>query len=46
MWCVPDLNERYIANMEDVLAIYEKPYNADEPVVCLAAISHQHPALP
>ena len=35
MWCVPDLNERYIANMEDVLAIYEKPYNADEPVVCL-----------
>ena len=35
MWCVPELTERYIANMEDVLAIYEKPYNADEPVVCL-----------
>ncbi len=35
MWCVPELNERYIANMEDVLAIYEKPYNPKQPVVCL-----------
>lgn len=35
MWCVPRLNEEYIARMEDVLAIYEKPYNSSEPVVCL-----------
>lgn len=35
MWCVPELDERYIANMEDVLAIYEKPYDPQEPVVCL-----------
>ena len=35
MWCVPDLNEEYIAKMEDVLAIYERPYDATEPVVCL-----------
>ena len=35
MWCVADLNPEYIARMEDVLALYEKPYDAREPVVCL-----------
>ena len=35
MWCVPQLNREYIHSMEDVLAVYEKPYEASEPVVCL-----------
>jgi hypothetical protein len=35
MWCVAELDERYIDRMEDTLGIYEKPYNPDEPVVCL-----------
>jgi len=35
MWCVPRLDEEYVARMEDVLAVYEKPYNPKEPVVCL-----------
>lgn len=35
MWCVADLDADYIARMEDVLALYEKPYNVKEPVVCL-----------
>jgi len=35
MWCVGELNEDYIAKMEDVLQTYEKPYDANEPVVCL-----------
>jgi len=34
MWCVPELNEHYIANMEDVPGVYEKPYDPKEPVVC------------
>jgi hypothetical protein len=34
MWCVPEVNPEYIAKMEDVLAVYEKPYNPQEPVVC------------
>src|ERR1700694_3433848 len=25
MWCVAELDEQYIARMEDVLAVYEKP---------------------
>jgi hypothetical protein len=35
MWCVSELNAEYIARMEDVLALYEKPLDASEPVVCL-----------
>ncbi len=35
MWCVADLNEDYIAKMEDVLETYEQPYDPKEPVVCL-----------
>jgi hypothetical protein len=35
MWCVPRLDDEYIARMEDVLALYERPYSSNEPVVCL-----------
>ena len=35
MWCVAELDDEYIAKMEDVLETYEKPYNPAEPVVCL-----------
>ena len=35
MWCVAELNAEYIERMEDLLAVYEKPYNPAEPVVCL-----------
>src|ERR1700680_3892023 len=35
MWCVAELDKEYIARMEDVLAVYEKPLSAREPVVCI-----------
>ena len=35
MGCVAELNDEYIAKMEDVLETYEKPYDPAEPVVCL-----------
>jgi transposase len=35
MWCVAKLDEEYIARMEDVLAVYEKPFSSEEPVVCV-----------
>jgi hypothetical protein len=35
MWCVAELSREYIEKMEDVLAVYEKPYNSAEPVVCI-----------
>src|SRR5450755_4382161 len=35
MWCVAELDDEYIAKMEDVLALYERPYRSAEPVICL-----------
>src|SRR4051812_35097109 len=35
MWCVAELNDEYLGKMEDVLETYERPYNPQEPVVCL-----------
>ena len=35
MWCVPELNEEYVCKLEDVLELYERPYNPAEPVVCV-----------
>ena len=35
MWCVADLTHDYLAKMEDVLETYERPYDAQQPVVCL-----------
>ena len=35
MWVVADLDDDYIARMEDVLEVYERPYDARQPVICL-----------
>jgi hypothetical protein len=34
-WCVAELTPEYIHKMEDVLATYERPWNAKQPVVCV-----------
>src|SRR5882757_1596150 len=35
MWVVADLDDEYIAKMEDVLEVYERTYDLQEPVICL-----------
>jgi hypothetical protein len=35
MWCVAELDDEYITKMEDVLETYERPYDGEQPVVCL-----------
>jgi DDE superfamily endonuclease len=35
MWCVPRLDDEYVARMENVLEIYERSFDPAEPVVCL-----------
>jgi hypothetical protein len=35
MWCVAELDQDYITKMEDVLETYERPYDPQQPVVCL-----------
>lgn len=34
MWCIPSLTPEFIKRMEHLLALYEKPYNPHEPVLC------------
>jgi hypothetical protein len=51
MWCVPQLDAQYVQRMEDVLNLYEKPYNPREPVVCfdekpVQLLDAVRPALP
>jgi len=36
MWCIPpEQNAEFVAKMEDVLAVYQRPYNEKFPVVCM-----------
>src|SRR6516165_8028331 len=35
MWVVADLDDDYITKMEDVLEVYERPYDPQEPVICV-----------
>jgi transposase len=35
MWCVSDLDDQFVERMEDVLALYERPRDRHQPVVCL-----------
>ena len=34
MWCIPEVSAEYVAAMEDVLDVYEAPYDEKRPVVC------------
>ena len=36
MWCIPPQQDaRFVAAMEDVLEVYERPYDPERPLVCL-----------
>ena len=34
MWCIGKLTKEYKGRMENILDLYERPYNKEEPVVC------------
>ena len=35
-WVIPpEANAEFVANMEEVLDVYERPYDADHPVLCM-----------
>jgi transposase len=35
-WCIPKENDaHFVAHMEDVLSIYQRPYNPNIPVICM-----------
>lgn len=42
MWCIPPQEDaRFVAAMEDVLEVYERPYDPQRPVVCLDEAAKQ-----
>jgi hypothetical protein len=34
-WCIGKPSPGYVAKMEDVLDVYQRPYDAQHPVICL-----------
>ncbi len=41
MWCIGRITGDYLARMEDVLSLYNLPYNEKRPVVCLDELPFQ-----
>ena len=37
----PDASAAFVANMEDVLEVYQRPHDPERPVVCLDETSKQ-----
>jgi transposase len=35
MWCIGEIDAEYVERMEDVLDVYERPYDEKYPVVCV-----------
>ena len=40
-WCIPEANAEYVARMEDVLDVYQRPYDPLLPVVCIDETNKQ-----
>ena len=40
-WCLGRPSARFVAKMEDVLDVYQRPYNPQRPVVCMDEISKE-----
>jgi hypothetical protein len=35
-WVIPPKNDaEFVANMEEILEVYERPYDAENPVICM-----------
>lgn len=40
-WCIPEVNAEYVLRMEDLLDLYNEPYDPKRPVVCFDECSYQ-----
>ena len=41
MWCIPQVNQEFVDRMEHILDLYAKPYDPDEPIICVDEKSKQ-----
>ncbi|MEK5028129.1 MULTISPECIES: IS630 family transposase [unclassified Paenibacillus] len=40
-WCIPEASAEFVAKMEDVLDVYQRPYDPKRPVVCIDETNKQ-----
>jgi hypothetical protein len=40
-WCIPEASAEFVAKMEDILDVYERPYDENRPVVCIDETNKQ-----
>jgi len=40
-WCIPEASADFVAKMEDVLDVYQRPYDPQQPVVCIDETNKQ-----
>jgi hypothetical protein len=40
-WCIPEVGAEFVWRMEDVLELYEEPYDPKKPVVCFDELPYQ-----
>ena len=40
-WCIPEANAEYVAKMEDVLEVYQRPFDPLRPVICIDEMNRQ-----
>jgi transposase len=40
-WCIPEVRAQFVWRMEDVLELYEEPYDPKRPVVCFDELPYQ-----
>lgn len=41
MWCIGSITGEYLARLEDVVALYNLPYNKERPVICVDELPFQ-----
>ena len=41
MWCIPKVGAEFVANMENILDLYEEPYDPKYPMVCFDEMPKQ-----
>ena len=40
-WCIPEVGAEFVWRMEDVLDLYEQPYDSNKPLICFDELPYQ-----
>jgi hypothetical protein len=40
-WCIPEVGAEFVWRMEDVVDLYEEPYDSNKPLICFDELPYQ-----